>query len=302
MDRDVETSPSDMTFETTSVERLFETRAPPTPAARRRFVAILVVCLLIHASTLFVLIRENGFFPLVVSAAQEIPVEVVIEPPPPDKAEPPAPQEEPPKVQNTLDEKPAVDAPRAANDEKIEREAPDEVSQAPRVAPPPEQAAPLPMPENQPSPAQDAASQAAPEPSAQEPAEAKAQPEKAAKSVADLLAGFKPLPNYQVGSAAKSTPVAGGRAKATYLSILYGLIMPHMITPPRVRGGPSRAEGEIAFDIDGMGKLTYQEVLRSSGLQDLDAAALAAIRQASPFPTPPSGLPLALTFTYTTAK
>ena len=285
-----------MTFETTSVERLFATRAPPTPAARRRFVALLVVCLLIHAGMFFVLVRENGFFPPVVSAAQEIPVEVVIEPPPPDKAEPPAPKEEPPKVENTLDEKPAVDAPRAANDEKIEREAPDEVSQTPHVAPPTEEVAPRPVPENQPSPPQEAASQAAPEPSAQEPAEnkpdaeAKAQPEKGAKSVADLLAGFEPLPDYKVGSAARPAPVAGGKAKATYLSILYGLIMPHMLIPPRVRGSPSRAEGEVAFNIDGMGKLTYQEVLRSSGLQDLDAAALAAIRQAAPFPTPPSGL------------
>ena len=78
--------------------------------------------------------------------------------------------------------------------------------------------------------------------------------------------------------------------------------MPHLVIPPRLRGSPSRVEGEIAFNIDGTGKLTYQAVIRSSGLQDLDAAALAAIRWSSPFPKPPYGLPIALTFSYTASK
>jgi protein TonB len=325
MDRDVETSVSGMTFETTSVERLFAIPVPPV--ARRRFGALVVACLLVHASMVAVLVRENGFFPQLASAAQEIPVEVVIEPPP-DQATPPAPKEAPPKVENTLDEAPAVDAPRAANDEKIEREAPDEVSQTPHVAPPSTEVAPTLVPESKPAPAPEAASQVAPESSAAEPAETKpdaeaieraevkrdepqeaearavtqAQPEKGEKSVADLLANLEPLPDYQVGSAARPAPVTGGKAKTTYLSILYGLIMPHLHVPPRVGGSPSRAEGAIAFNIDGKGKLTYQEVLHSSGVQDLDAAAVAAIRQASPFPPPPNGLPLGLTFVYTANK
>jgi protein TonB len=327
MDRDVETSVSGMTFETTSVERLFATPVPPV--ARRRFGALVVACLLVHASMVAVLVHENGFFPQLASTAQEIPVEVVIEPPPPpDQVPPPAPKETLPKVENTLDEAPAVDAPRAANDEKIERNAPDAVSQTPHVAPPSTEVAPTPVPESKPAPAPEAASQAAPAPLAAAPAETKpdaeaieraevkrdepqeaearaatqAQPEKGEKSVADLLANLEPLPDYQVGSAARSAPVTGGKAKTTYLSILYGLIMPHLHVPPRVGGSPSPAEGEIAFNIDGKGKLTYQEVRHSSGVQDLDAAAVAAIRQASPFPRPPNGLPLGLTFVYTANK
>lgn len=328
MDRDIEIRTRDMTFEFTSVERLFTLRTPPTVPGRRRFGALLVVCLLFHATGVALLVRENGFFPVVPSAAEEIPVEVVIEPPP-DKAEPPAPpQEPPPKVEHTLDEKPAFDAPRAANDEKIEREAPDDVSRTPRVAPPTEAVAPRPAPETKPDTPQEAASQAAPEPSAAAPAESKpdaeaieraevkrdkpqqddshaatqAEPQKGAQSLADLLANIEPLPDYQVGSAARPAPVAGGKAKTTYLSILYGLIMPHMHAPPRDSGSPSQAQGEIAFNIDGKGKLTYQQVVHSSGIQELDTAALWAIRQASPFPAPPGGLPLGLTFTYDANK
>lgn len=309
-----------MTFNTTSTERLFQTQDSPVRAARRRFIVLFVVCLLAHAGILYVLLfGASSFDPPIAPPTQEIPIEIVTEPPPPAPAEPPAPKQQQPE--NTLDEKPATDAPRAANKETIEREAPDEASKAPHVAPPTEQAAPQPTPENKPVQAEQSESQTAAPASSPMPAEvkpdaealdkaekqhekpdangtdseSKPQPE---KSIADLLAGFEPLPDYKFGSAAKTTPVSGGKAKSTYLTILYGLIVPHLTWPPRPSGGPSHAEGTVAFNIDGSGRLTYQSVVRSSGVQALDAAALAAVRQASPFPAPPAGLPLGLSFTY----
>ena len=111
---------------------------------------------------------------------------------------------------------------------------------------------------------------------------------------------WRRLPDYQLAAPPKPSPVGGGQAKTTYLTILYGLIMPHMHIPPRVRASQTMAKGVVAFYIDEMGNLTHQAVYKSSGAPELDAAALAAVRRAAPFPAPPRGLPHSMLFTYAT--
>lgn len=120
------------------------------------------------------------------------------------------------------------------------------------------------------------------------------------KSIADQVAALPPLPKYELAAPPKPSPVGGGQSKTTYLTILYGLIMPHMQIPPRVRASGMPAKGVIAFYIDEVGNLTHQAIYRSSGAPDLDAAAIRAVRSAAPFPPPPRGLPHAMLFTYAT--
>jgi TonB family protein len=311
-----------MTFSADSAERLIAPPAPTASPERARFAVILLICLLAHAALLALLLRENESDAPAVE--QEIPVEVVVEPPPEDKAEP-APQPPPPKQQAPQEKyvKPAFDAPRAQNKETTEREAPDQETAAPNLAPPKEHAEPEATPQKEatpvqetPEPAPQAAKQAeeAPEAEIVEPAEPtpQAEPEKdqaksktkvppkptTAAQIADQIAALAPLPDFKLGSASKQSPVSGGNARTTYLSILYGLIVPRMQIPRSVRALRIAGDGIVEFYLDERGNLIHQAVVRGSGSPDLDAAAISALRRAAPFPAPPLGHPRSIQFHY----
>jgi protein TonB len=305
---------------------------------RRRFAALLALAFLLHAALIalfFIGSRNDGGKP---THAEEIPVEIVAELPPDPKVEPPPPpppmppKREPPKPKVVQEEmKPAFDAPRDANQETVEREAPDKETQAPRAAPPTKQTAEKPAPEaaTVQETAPDPSPQHAPEKVAEEKLDdkpdaeaiAKAETKEPAKSkdrqakrdpvkapasegkkgsVADQLAALSPTPNYSVGSRAKPAPVAGGTENTTYLSILYGLIMRHWRDPPGSTIRALAAEGIVVFYVDERGNLTHQALYRASGRPDLDAAAATAVRRAAPFPAPPRGMPRAIAFHYGT--
>ncbi len=320
-------SPSDVDFRANPAERLMQPRALlPLVGTNRAFA--LVGALLIHASVLFFLIFENRLEPAIAPVAREIPVEIIVEPPPPPKPDEPAAKPEPPPP---VDLQPAYDAPRTANDEKIERQAPDEATkapgaptaaEAPSLNPAPAQAAGPTQEtdhhamENSSEPDQDKTpdeEQKTVEANREAPAEEQAradpnaQPAKPPTFVGEpfptwstgaKFANSDYLPDIELGSAAGPTSVSGGKAKSTYLSILYGMIMSHVRMPPAAHASSSRLEGEIAFVVDGMGNLTQRSITRSSGLPDLDSAALEAIAEASPFPPPPQGATMRLRFTY----
>ena len=260
-----------MTIKADSNERLVAAPEPPQARSRRRFIGLLVLCLLLHAALLSLLLYEGGFDSRTAVQQEEIPVELVAEMPPEPKPEPPppptpAPKKEPPPRPKTLPDemKPAYDAPRDANNETVEREAPDKETQSPRVAPPSKQTAPQPAPEKSQAQVQETAPDPSPqhaperaeeqkledkpdaealdkaekkEPAKSKDRQAKRDPVKTAPSqgrrpsVADQLAALSPAPSYSVGSAAKAAPVGGGTEKSTYLSILYGLIMRHWHDP-----------------------------------------------------------------------
>jgi protein TonB len=299
---------------------------------RRRFLWIFAFCLIAHALLLAWLFYESNSARKL-AQEQEIPVELVQQMPQPT-AEPPPPappkqeEKQKPKPKVVDDEKVAYDAPRDANRETIEREAPEQETEAQRAAPPTPQTAQTPAPPKPPeappnatvqAPAEEAPAKLAdnnpnaepldkaePAPK-QKPAEkkapviSKAPPTKSKSlSVSDQLASLAPTPEYHVGSAAKPSPVGGGTAKTTYLSILFGLIMRNMHVPPDLRNGYQPFEGIVAFYVDENGNLTHEAVYRASGRPDLDMAAMNAVRRAAPFPPPPRGDPHAIWFHYDT--
>jgi periplasmic protein TonB len=265
-----------------------------------------------------------------VEIVAELPPEQKVEPlakpllPPPDLVVPPVVKEKPPPEKNQLDDvEVAHDAPVSGNAVQTHKGELDKETKAPRVAPPPKIAATQPAVEK---PAQEKAASASnekaanPSPPAEPPkladdtpdAEAldKAQPEPPAKpqkkqapqdsksppaqgkktTVAQQLAALSPAPNYSIGAAAKSAPISGGTEKASYESLLFGLITRRVHLPPSVHASHLIHVGQIGLFVDELGNLTHQAVYRASGDPVLDAAYFAAVRSAAPFPAPPRGL------------
>jgi TonB family protein len=305
-------------------------------APERRRHAPVIVSAVVHLVLLAIVLYEQAST-FDAPPEQEVPVEVIVEPPPqqppPPEPEPqpepepekeqPKPKEKPPQQKLVLDEKPAYDAPRAANQEPLEREAPDQETKAQRQAPANAARAAKPSPEAAADPQRqkEATAELAPErPKAEEDkkdaevleeaklepqaqpeetrgqVEIKASPEPKPKSIAEQLASLEPLPEFKFGGKSKPSPVSGGTANPGYLTVLYGIIMPHMRTPPSLRGKPTPNHGVVVFYVDGDGHLVHQAVARSSGFSELDAAAVAAVRRGAPFPAPPGGRSIGIQF------
>lgn len=310
----------------------------PDDAGRARSALILACVLAIHALIVAILVYEASRENMQTAALEEIPVELVQEPPPEPAPPPPPPPEPPPPPKEKAQKQPkpkidddariATDAPRFENKEKVERVAPDQETKAQAKAEPSKQTAQTPAPPKPPEapadadkqgPAEDApAKPAEDKPGAEAldkatpappkravekkaPAPSKAPPTQAKRqTLSDQLASLAPVPDYKVGSSAKPSPVGGGTAPTSYLSILYGLIMPHMKIPADLRDGRQAADGIVAFYVDERGNLTHQVVYRASGRPDLDRAAMAAVKAAAPFPPPPRGDPHSIWFHYDT--
>jgi protein TonB len=261
------------------------------------------------------------------------PVTKPLPPPKPDLVTPPAVKAKPPPEKAQLDDvQVAHDAPVSGNDDKTHKGEPDQETKAPRVAPPPKLAIPEPAqdkPEQEKAatkseekPAPPAASsdpqkladdkpdaealdKAQPEPPAkpqpklkQQPA-SKTSPGQGQKTVAQQLAALAPAPTYSFGSSAKSAPIGGGTEKASYESLLMGLINRQLHLPPEVRARHLISVGQIGLFVDELGNLTHQALYRASGDPVLDTAYLTAVRRAAPFPAPPRGLPHGFILQYT---
>ena len=268
----------------------------------------------VYAIVLLSLLFADRRAPATLAEPEAIPVEIVIEPPPQKQPDnPPAKPE--PEAQPPAEE-PAFDAPRAANNEKIEAQTADQAAKPP----------PKPAPAKPPSPDPDSGAAVGPrqegelrpaensaEPASNAPAEvtrsaaealaeaearARAQAAQPRTSAAFQLPAYEAAPEFDFGSLFKQTPVAGGTAKATYLSTLYGMIVPRMHAPSGAGAKTSSLEGTLVFNVDGKGNLMQRRIVRESGSRDLDRSALDAVRDASPFPPPPQGKPVELRFTY----
>ena len=57
---------------------------------------------------------------------------------------------------------------------------------------------------------------------------------------------FEPVPDVQFGDAAAS-PVGGGQAQTTYLTIVYGLIMKHLRMTDELRAEAEQSVGAVSF-------------------------------------------------------
>jgi periplasmic protein TonB len=254
------------------------------------------------------------------------PVTKPLPPPKPDLMTPPPVKAKPPPEKVQLDDvQVAHDAPVSGNDDKTHKGEPEQETKAPRVAPPPKLAIPEPAQdkpeqekaatksEDKPAPIAapaepqkladdtpdaEALDKAQPEPPAvkplpkpkQQPA-SKTSPGQAQKTVAQQLAALAPAPSYSFGSSAKSAPIGGGTEKASYESLLMGLINRHLHVPLAAKASHLIHVGQIGLFVDELGHLTHQALYRASGDPVLDAAYLDAVRHAAPFPAPPRGLP-----------
>jgi protein TonB len=339
---DGDAHPLETTIKADPADRLLEPAAEPAAAQRRRFAVLVIVCFLAHAGLIAMLLRDDRpeDKPL---QEQEIPIEVVMLPPPEelpaqkqqptppvDLVTPPIVKPKPPPEKVELEDvEEAHDAPMAANAATTEKGAPETETAAPRVAPPPkllspERAEDKPEQEKAEAPAEEAPPEPSespkvaeanpdaepldkaqpPEPPARPkqkptPKESKKPPTEGKKlTVAQQLAALSPSQNFALGSKAKSAPIAGGTDKASYESLLFGLIKRQMRFPPGLRGRHLTGGGMVSLYVDEMGHLTHQAVYRASGVPALDAAWLAAIRRAAPFPAPPRGLPHAFILGY----
>ena len=298
-------------------ERLIEGPQPPILADKRRATLVLALCFLLHAIPIAFLIHQ-GVPDDLAPAEQEIPVEVIVEPPPPKEPAPPPPKSEKQAEQTPFDEKPATDAPRAPNEEKVERDSKDKESHAPEAKPDPKPAEPKPAsqqartseqtsdyknveasapklkddrPDGEPINAAETQRPDMPEQTKAE--QAAPQPVKQQTAASEPATAFAATPDYSFAPASRYAPVTGGNAATTYLSIVYGMVTSHM-HKPNVAPGRAHTMGEIAFDVDFGGSLIGARVLKSSGSRELDTAALAAIRASAPFPMPPTGNGLSL--------
>jgi periplasmic protein TonB len=328
--------PADAAFTADPSHRL---TVPPEQRARTPAALILAGCLAAHALLLAILLFDDLSVASEPTLAEEIPVEIVAEPPPEQKAEPiakflppppdlispPVVKAKPPPDKVQLDDvQVAHDAPVLGNADQTHKGELDKETKAPRVAPPPKLATPQPSQEKpeqekaaaasneqaaKPSPPAEpqkpaddtpdaeALDRAQPEPPAkpqkkQAPQDSKSPPAQGKKAtVAQQLAALSPAPNYSIGAAAKSAPISGGTEKASYESLLMGLITRRVHLPPSVRASHLIHVGQIGLFVDELGNLTHQAVYRASGDPVLDAAYFAAVRSAAPFPAPPRGLP-----------
>ena len=294
------------------------------PVGVGRWVAIAAAAAL-HGLILAPILFQFDFGPREAPEEKEIPVELVVEPPkPPPAPAPPQPSMPPPQ----LDLKPAHDAPRDASDDK-QPLAGDVAKTNGEKAPTPDapKSSPTPAQTDQPSQAAkaDAPAPATPSAAAKEEGgeEKKASDDAPTLSVppaAELVAPdpknevatmmgeplptwskakqystFEPVPDAQFLSAGAS-PVGGGQAATTYMTVVYGLVIKHL----RLSGSIQfpHAEGAIDFLLDGQGGIIERSVAQPSGSNELDAAALEAVREGAPYPAPPLGLPIGLRFTY----
>jgi TonB family protein len=276
--------------------RLDAPRAKDRRAARLLLATL--AALAIDLGVVGVVWNESSFSPAIPKPAQEIPIEIVTEPSPPPSPPPTSP---PPELKSEEFEKPATDAPRAGKSDHDD----DAVAEKekPAAAPPPP-APETPTPE--PSPAEAPAPEAPKAAEAELPAPVKSEaPQKPAPAksptVAEVLAkAMEPPPDLEFGGQAIDSPITGGNAKSTYLTKLYGLIVPRLRVPAVAHAYGRKLTGAVSFSVDGRGRLRQRFVSSGSGSMELDEAAMQAVGEASrTFPPPPRGAPIGMTFTYT---
>ena len=319
-------APPATTLSAQPAERVAETRAPSSLAGVNRWIAI-GAAFLLHVAILAPIWLQFDWAPRAAPPSEEIPVEIVVEqpkPPPQPQPQPqPSPEQAPPKP--PIDLEPAHDAPRAAASDvktpqygdaaakNAEKQAPPEEKQTGDKAAPNDAAKPVePTSDHQTEAKDDDGPQKASDDAlalAEPPATAATAPDSQVKvatmigqplptwSKGKQFSTFEPVPDVQFGDAAAS-PVGGGQAQTTYLTIIYGLIMKHLRMTDELRVEAEQVVGAISFVVDGHGDVLRRSVTQPSGLNALDAAALEGVQEAAPYPTPPLGVPVGMKFTY----
>lgn len=293
----------------------------PTPAERRGLAVALIAAAVLHLLIPLALFVYYAIWPPAIpTEVQEIPVEVVVEQPPP-KPKPPEAKPKPPPAPDV--EKPAYDAPAPETKENVNRESPDKTTEAPaaQAPPPPAPGAPPKSERQAPHPgaadqqeAQDkpAAQDLTPAPEGELPAKPNAKPkddvaEAAAPAapapppkapVGEPLPTIEDLPQYKFAREVEHSPVAGGNAESRYLTIVYGMIKAHLHESAELHVDSASKRGAVDFYVDEGGNLVGHKLVSSSGSANLDMAVMNAIVAAAPYPAPPNWRPLYLTYNF----
>ena len=274
----------------------------------------------LHLIVPVALLAYYALWPVAVPVVQqEVPVELVEEPPPkPDK-----PEDKPKPPPEPDDERPAYDAPAPATPDKINRESADNKTQAPAAqdTPPPNPGAP-PKTETakaQSAPAQEQKEQSAapqhdlpPTPDGEEPADVNPTPNANAAPAAAQAAAAPPakapegaplptietLPEYKIARSVKNSPIATGNADSRYFTIVFGMIKSHLREPSGPGAVIPSKPGAVVFGVDETGNLIGRKLMNSSGSPNLDMAVMTAILEAAPYPAPPNWQPRTMRLTY----
>ena len=99
-------------------------------------------------------------------------------------------------------------------------------------------------------------------------------------------------------SASTSPPAASAASQSAYVSAIAAAIRSRLFYPPAARGRGAKGVVGVAFTVGASGALTSFAITRSSGDEDLDAAARTLVQSAH-FPPPPGGpVHVATSFNY----
>ena len=316
-------APPAATLSAEPAERREPARASSSLIGVNRWIA-LAAAFVLHLAILGPVWLQFDWAQRAAPPSEEIPVEIVVEPPKPPPQPQPQPSSEPAPPKPPIDLSPANDAPRGeASDVKTPRYGAVAAKAAAKQAPP-----------DQPQTGDKAASNDAAKPVAptsDHQAEAKddggpekansdafsaaappatiAAPDSQAKvatmigqplptwSKGNQFSTFEPVPDAQFSGDAASL-VGGGGEMTKYTSVILGLLKRHLRMTTAVQAEYDRVEGEIKFGVDSHGDLLQPSVTRPSGSNSVDAAALEAVREAAPFPPSPIGAPIGLTWGY----
>ena len=286
-------------------------------AARARFFGLVLLILLIHVALIAVFLLRDAHSKFQTAAIEETPVEVIVEkpePPPPPPPQPPPPPKppEPPKPKEEL-EKPALSAPRAPNEEKVETEKTQPKTSVPKAPTPPSDGQPQPKPAV--APPKEAAPDESKEDAAKAPDETKpdaealdkAKPKTAKKTVTKqakeapkskrkpndalaALSGSSSLPELSFAKPTPKSPVYGGTEDVRYLAIVEGMLESKVTQLPRTEHWRSGGHVVIFFHVDESGRVISRDFYVKSGYPDIDKIAMQALIAAQPFPPPPRGV------------
>lgn len=267
----------------------------------RLVIKIAAASLLAHGFLLLVLILLE-LAPPRIERSSEIPVEVVSEPPTPEKKPAPATgaaekssvsqSDEPNKTGRTREvhEKPDIDAnSKPSNSAASEPNHPENPT-AP-AANTKSETKPSAKPRGKDSPAAENPSKAG---AAQEPRPSASAPsrDKTIQNSLAAQAGFT-LP-FDSGpeifrAVAVPLPTEGGTEAMSYKVIVFGILARAKHYPETAIQRGAKGVAAIGFVLDDSGHVTSVSLLRSSGDADLDAESVALVSRAAPFPAPPPG-------------
>ena len=268
----------------------------------------LLCALLVHIALVGCIAHMDSLRTIPPTAAQEIPVEVIVEPPPASAT----------SQQNASSQRAnsASQSETAAKQATVEPQkqgtsepppAPSPQSTAPGAAPSQARATPRPPPRAQTPPPQAVAAEPsndsppqsvqagvrAPPPVPVGEVTAKPSTRKGVeKPTSAVTAEFAIAPDSFHRAAA---PAADKETNDDYKAAVFDRLDRFKIEPPAARARNARGVAVVSFMLDAAGNVVLASLMQSTGDRELDTEALAMVRRAAPFPKPPPGATLSFT-------